>query len=117
MCCCSRSSISVRIDKAACRNGINRLIDAAEVEEGDTHPAERIAGQIDNAGLGSDGQRPAELRQCACGVSVVEPKEPEFLTGICLSLQVMGVEREAEPQFEVAACLVQPALFVFDDAE
>jgi hypothetical protein len=37
--------------------------------------------------------------------------------GICLSLQVMGVEREAEPQFEVAACLVQPALFVFDDAE
>ena len=46
-----------------------------------------------------------------------EPKEPEFLTSICLSLQVMGVEREAEPQFEVAACLVQPALFVFDDAE
>jgi len=46
-----------------------------------------------------------------------EPKEPEFLTSICLSLQVMGVEREAEPQFEVATCLVQPALFVFDDAE
>jgi hypothetical protein len=44
-------------------------------------------------------------------------REPECLTGRCLSLQVMGVEREAEPQFEVAACLVQPALFVFDDAE
>ena len=95
----------------------NHLIDAAEVEEGDAHPAERISGQIDNAGPGSDGQRPAELRRCACGVSLVEPKEPEFLTGICLSLQVMGVEREAEPQLEVAACLVQPALFVFDDAE
>jgi hypothetical protein len=34
-----------------------------------------------------------------------------------IPLQVMGVEREAEPQFKVAACLVQPALFVFDDAE
>jgi hypothetical protein len=66
---------------------------------------------------GAMGQRPAELRQCAHGVSLVEPKEPEIQTGICLSLQVMGVEREAEPQFEVAECLVQPALFVFDDAE